>query len=315
MATIIRKLFLSQLYHCGFCPDKDTKDCSDPPMLDLTMDKAVGNGFSRVFPVSEYTAIAIMDATYLRDMEIIWPQPQYLHVNLAMDKSNRFYGYYAQGETYKAKCTAGQRVCSVGVSLMPEFYENHLKKRYGISPQALVKAVSELDGFVMVPDALALLKQLAAVRLDGKTSRLFGEAKILELVSCILRWHSQKEQFAPHGIHEDDQASIRKVLSYIQKHYSAPITIDTLSRIACMSKSKLSYLFKQVTGSTMLEYIRDVRLNAAKAFLTKNEYDICQIARSVGFKCPASFTAMFRNSQGLTPSAYRVLTKHEVLPR
>jgi AraC-like DNA-binding protein len=198
---------------------------------------------------------------------------------------------------------------------MPGFYEDYLKTRYGIPPRVLVRAVSELDGFAAVPDVSALLKQLAAARLDGITGRLFGEAKILELISRILRRHSQKEQFAPRGIHEDDRAGIREVLSYIQGHYSASIGINALSRVACMSKSKLTYLFKQVTGNTITEYIRDIRFSAAKELLTENEYDICRIARLAGFKHPASFSAAFRESQGLTPGAYRALARQERLSR
>jgi AraC family transcriptional regulator len=61
----------------------------------------------------------------------------------------------------------------------------------------------------------------------------------------------------------------------------------------------------------MSEYIRDLRLSAAKILLAENKNDIAQIARTVSFKCPASFTSVFRESQGLTPGKYRGLTRED----
>jgi AraC-like DNA-binding protein len=313
MTTIIDQLFLPRLYNCGFLPGKEAERNSEPDTLALTMDSTVGSGFCRVVSVGGSMAICIMDMTYHKEVHIVWPQPEFLHLHQELAGNKAFYAHIAYGETWRKTCVPGERVCSVGISLLPDYYKDRLKTTYDISPQVLVQAFSELDGSIVLPDAAALLKQLSKIHIEGKPGLLCREGKILEVISCILRWHSQKQQFAPEGIHEDDRAGIRKVLSYIQTHYSAPITISALSDIAGMSKSKLSYLFKHITGNTLSENIRDVRLNAAKVFLSENEYDICQIARLAGFKRPASFTALFRETLGLTPSAYRVLAKQETL--
>jgi AraC-like DNA-binding protein len=315
MTSIIRQLFLPQLYGCGFLPAKEAEGDSELDMLNLTMDSAVGSGFCRVLPVGGSMAICTMDITYHHEIHIAWSQPEYLHLHQELGVDKAFYAHIGHNETWRMTCVPGQRVHSVGISLLPDYYEDRLKATYDISPQVLVQAFSALDGSIVLPDAAAILRQLGKTHIEGKPGILYREGKILELISCILRWHSQKEQFAPEGIHEDDAAGIQKVFSYIQKHYSDPITINTLSHIAGMSKSKLSYLFKHVTGNTISEYIRNFRLDAAKVFLAENEYDICQIARSVGFKHPASFTAIFRETLGLTPSAYRALAKQKALPQ
>jgi AraC-like DNA-binding protein len=313
MTTIVRQLFLPQLYSCGFLPCKDAG--TEPTMLDFAMDDAAGSGSCRVFPVGGSIAICDMDITYHHEIHIAWPQPEYLHLHQELGKDEAFYSHIGHSETWRKTCVPGERIHSIGVSLLPDYYEDHLKTTYNISPKVFVQAFSELDGSVVLPEAAILLKQLGKINIEGKPGLLYREGKILELISCILRWHSLKQQFAPEGIHEDDRASILKVQSYIQKHYSVPINISALSRVAGMSKSKLSYLFKHITGNTISENIRNVRLNAAKVFLAENEYDICQIARSVGFKRPASFTAMFRETLGLTPGAYRTLAKQEALPK
>jgi AraC-like DNA-binding protein len=313
MLPIIHQLFLPRLYNCGFLPGKEAGRHSEPDTLALTMDSAVGSGFCQVFTVGGSMTVCIMDMTYHKHVHIVWPQPEYLHLHQDLAGDKAFYAHIAYGETWRKTCVPGERVHSVGVSLMPDYYKDHLRTTYDIAPQVLVQAFSELDGSIVLPEATALLKQLGNIHLEGKPGLLRREGKILELISCILRWHSQREQFAPEGIHEDDRASIGKVLTHIQNNYSIPITISDLSHIAYMSKSKLSYLFKQVTGTTISEYIQDVRLNAAKVFLAEKEYDIGQIARSVGFKYPASFTALFRETVGLTPGAYRTLVKQEAL--
>jgi AraC-like DNA-binding protein len=301
---IIETLYLPQMLNCGFIPVADAKEARAPEILDFTVNRAFGEGFCRVCPIGSGAAITTMDIVYHREMEIIYPQPDYLHLGHTMDNPDALFGHVGRGETYRMVYPGGQRRCSVGVSLLPEFYEEYLKTRCGISPAILTKAVSDLSDSVTLPGASSLLKQLHAETPCTAVGRLRCEGKLLELLAVILDWYFRKERGAPHNVSGADKAAIDEVLSYIRTNY-ADLTLSALPRVACMSESKLAYTFKRITGGTISEYLRGVRMSAAKELLADSGRGIEQIARMVGFKRHASFTAVFREICGVTPSEYR----------
>jgi hypothetical protein len=148
MSPIIKALYLPQMLGCGFILSADMKENRETESLSFEMNRSLGEGFCRVYPIGGCAAVTAMDIVYHRETEIVYPQPDCLHLGLPMGKTGALFGHVGRGETYRMVCACGERVCSVGVSLLPEFYEEHMKTRYGISPELLTKAVSELDGFV-----------------------------------------------------------------------------------------------------------------------------------------------------------------------
>ena len=79
-----------------------------------------------------------------------------------------------------------------------------------------------------------------------------------------------------------------------------------------MSKSKLSVLFKQITGKTMSAYLTAVRMEHAKLLLTNSSISLQQIARTVGLQNHSSFSALFRSYSGYSPKEYRLLHLKEI---
>ncbi|MDR1541006.1 MAG: AraC family transcriptional regulator [Clostridiales bacterium] len=307
MPALIESLYLPQMLSCGFIPCADSN--RDPEILNFVMDPSLGEGFCRVRAIGGSVAAVAMDIVCRCGSEIIYPQAEYLHLSQTMDKPGYLFGYVGRGETYHMICPCGQRMRSIGVSLMPEFYEQYLKTRYSVSPEALTEAVSELSGSVMLPAATSILKQLHRSTSCEAASRLCCEGKILELIAVVLDLHYKKGQFASSEIADCDKAAIGEVLAYLQEHYREPVYIGDLTRVACMCESKLAYIFKQLTGNTISKYICGIRMDAAKEFLADSDLEIEQIARMVGFRRHSSFAAAFRQLCEVTPSEYRCAQK------
>lgn len=63
--------------------------------------------------------------------------------------------------------------------------------------------------------------------------------------------------------------------------------------------------FKEITGSTVYEYIRKARVERSKIFLKSTDMQIICIANKVGYENPSKFSSVFKSYTGMTPSKYR----------
>lgn len=94
-------------------------------------------------------------------------------------------------------------------------------------------------------------------------------------------------------------------LSYIHQHYAENISVDFLSRIACMSQYHYIRCFRELTGTTPLEYINIYRIRVAQELLNNSDKPISIIASLVGFNDPSYFTRQFKKLTGSLPSEHR----------
>jgi len=98
--------------------------------------------------------------------------------------------------------------------------------------------------------------------------------------------------------------SLRAAMDYIDSHYTEPITREEVCRIAHMSKSSFTYIFKQLTGLTFLEYVHSHRVHLAKGLLEERKKNFTQIGMQCGFSSLTYFGRVFKKYTGLTPREY-----------
>jgi len=67
----------------------------------------------------------------------------------------------------------------------------------------------------------------------------------------------------------------------------------------------LNRAVKKVTGKTTTEHINDRIINEAKALLKNTNWNISEIAYSLGYEYPTYFTNMFKKQTGISPSSLR----------
>ena len=78
-----------------------------------------------------------------------------------------------------------------------------------------------------------------------------------------------------------------------------------LAKAMAMSQTQLYRKIKALTNQSTAQYIKNVRLNAAKYLLETTDYPIGQVAVEVGFKTQAHFSRAFQELFGLLPSKTR----------
>lgn len=101
------------------------------------------------------------------------------------------------------------------------------------------------------------------------------------------------------------QDPISRVILYMRDHLHGEITVEEMAQMIYVSKSYLSRVFRQRTGMPLMEYLRDLRLNTAKAMLISTNESIESISYHTGFNSPKYFCKTFRKHAGLPPREFR----------
>ena len=99
--------------------------------------------------------------------------------------------------------------------------------------------------------------------------------------------------------------AIQKTLDYMEEHYEEELTIEQLSTIAHLSRFYYQRLFYRLTGYTVSEYLRSVRLKMAAGLLKADNGKIMDIAMQCGFSSHSTLTRAFRQCYGMSPAEYR----------
>lgn len=92
---------------------------------------------------------------------------------------------------------------------------------------------------------------------------------------------------------------------YILSNYAEEVTLDAISRQACLSVNHLLRTFKQAFKCSPHQYLIQVRLNRAKYLLRNTNYSVNEVVGMIGFECASSFIRLFKNSFNETPGSFR----------
>ena len=72
---------------------------------------------------------------------------------------------------------------------------------------------------------------------------------------------------------------VQKIKLYIGQHLGESINLATISRVVNYNETYISRLFKQLTGTSLSEYISQERIKKAKQLLSSTSESIQSIAR------------------------------------
>jgi AraC family transcriptional regulator len=94
------------------------------------------------------------------------------------------------------------------------------------------------------------------------------------------------------------------VIAHIEEHGHEAIALDTLARIANVSRFHFARMFKLSTGASPMMYVEQNRIRRAQNLIKEKQLSLAAIAAEVGFADQSHFTRRFRLHVGCTPSDY-----------
>lgn len=106
-------------------------------------------------------------------------------------------------------------------------------------------------------------------------------------------------------LRDHGDVQVLAVQEWLEVHYGEPISAEGVARLVHMSPRNLRRRFIDATGKTLVEYLTEVRLARARELLLSTNEPVSQVGYRVGYEDASTFTALFKERHGLTPSAYR----------
>lgn len=147
------------------------------------------------------------------------------------------------------------------------------------------------------------IRHIAGNGYEDLVRSAFAEAKTLELLALQLKQFS--EDLDPDtryvALKKYDLDRIIKAKEILVSDLQNAPTIQDLARQSGINQQKLKRGFKQVFGSTINQYLRNVRLETAKYLIMDGKATIQDIAERVGYSNQSHFARRFRERYGLLP--------------
>ena len=98
---------------------------------------------------------------------------------------------------------------------------------------------------------------------------------------------------------------IELVISKMETEIASPWDATSLAALVNLSPSRFRHLFKQETGASPAQYLKDFRLRKAEVMLRTTFLSVKQVLKQVGLSSNTHFVNDFRKLHGMTPTAYR----------
>lgn len=140
----------------------------------------------------------------------------------------------------------------------------------------------------------------------------------LMIKSLLLKLSLLLKRYA--DLHEDKEKlegkignynRMKPVLDYIENNFRNPLKLIDLAKLANMSESNLSIVFKKTMGISPIDYLIRARIVKASELLMGTEMKIIDIALECGFSSITNFIKSFKKYTGALPKDYRKIKNSE----
>ena len=98
--------------------------------------------------------------------------------------------------------------------------------------------------------------------------------------------------------------TVIRTRNFIDNNFEKELNLDVLSNIQFTSKYHLLRLFKRYYGLTPRQYLMNKRIEKSKENL-RNGITVTETCFSVGFQSLGSFSTLFKNRTGKSPSEFQ----------
>lgn len=96
--------------------------------------------------------------------------------------------------------------------------------------------------------------------------------------------------------------SVNRAITWLKHHYTEPLRIEKLARLAHMSTSALHHHFKSITAMSPLQYQKHLRLQEARRLMLGQALDAASAGHSVGYESPSQFNREYSRLFGAPPA-------------
>ena len=148
------------------------------------------------------------------------------------------------------------------------------------------------------------LDLLAEYKKASNLSPIYIRSDLVRLLALIAEEYNQAVPQKDDAVYSRYRTALQDAMDYIELHYTEPISREDVCKIALMSVSSFSYVFKQITGQTFMEYLHLLRIRCAQKLLRETSLSVTDVCLACGFSDLTHFGRIFKKNTGLSPNQY-----------
>lgn len=150
---------------------------------------------------------------------------------------------------------------------------------------------------------------------DDYLTKPFNSRELQLRIRNMLRFRDRlREQFIGEAVElkkvrvgaPAEDKFLTQVMTSIESHLDHPdFSVEDLAESIGLGRKQLQRKLKAVAGQSPNQFIRNVRLDAAKKLLADPALNVSEVGYQVGFSSPSYFAKCFQERFGTTPKAWR----------
>ena len=186
---------------------------------------------------------------------------------------------------------SSRRLQSADTMKMQLFYMNFINK---IAGACLPECEAYADELAM--QCMTVMRELISIGTDSV---------VMEMWTCLGRFVEKLTEVYQENNGRRKHWMIDEVLQYVEENYNTALSTRDIAGRFFMNTSYFSKLFNEQMGCNFSNYVIDLRIKKAKIMLTQTNMKLYDIADAVGYTNVQYFSTIFKEKEGLTPSAFR----------
>ena len=191
---------------------------------------------------------------------------------------------------------------AASLQLLPAF-----SRLFKIDPLMRAKTSARLHFRLDAKETARLMPRLETLiersHRETYVDALISEGEALIVISELCDICERRAVDSPYEENED--AAFLSSVAYLYAHYDETLTIETLSKIAQMSRNAYIEKFKRTMGNPPARFIKLHRVEMIKQMLKDTSLSESEIADAVGCVDVSHLIRLFSSEMGIVPSKYR----------
>ena len=197
----------------------------------------------------------------------------------------------AQTELQAILQSSSRRLQSADMMKLQLFYMNFINR---IAGACLPECEAYSDELAM--QCMTVMRELIYIGSD---------TIVTEMWDCLRKFVEKLVEVYQENNGKRKHWMIDQVLQYVEENYNTALSTRDIAGRFFMNTSYFSKLFHEQMGCTFSNYLINVRVEKAKMMLTQTNMKLYDIAEAVGYTNVQYFSTIFKEKEGLTPSAFR----------
>jgi AraC-like DNA-binding protein len=272
----------------------------------LEFPAAFGEGFIHAVRVADGYSFVIMDFSLNDDLVFFRCSSITPGLTLFFGPSPHLGSTFREEEMVFARHT---RVKRVGLFFPDTFMRRHIRRDVLASLLQYAENPPSTGSREPIPfEYRSVLEDIHGADTDSPLLRLLLHNRIQLLMEKYLHSYLTKANFPlPDGKtwakgKEKDLEALKGIVQILSDSALNRFpSIDTLSRTAMMSSTKLKTRFKQIYGMKLYEFYNRNRLEQAREMLKTGSFSVKQVGINIGFSNLSNFAKAFRKEFGVLP--------------